>query len=187
MERQATHHQRMPPGCGSILRLQRTPNHRLARCPHRQRNCMEETSYGRRSAPTDSKHAIHHIYRNANHERVDLPETWHVRAFLVNMIRNRDPRLCNSHYLANNCTRVSYPYDHESWLSHEEFAALLHVARSQVCPYGSACGLASCNKGHMCPNGKYCKHSNDCWFAPFHGMDTEAAFRDDDELGSVES
>jgi hypothetical protein len=119
-----------------------------------------------------AQQSVGHIFHNAQRQRVDVPEEWSIRPFTINAIRDREPRLCNSHYLVNNCTKDPCPYDHDSRLSDDEFAALLYLSRSQPCPQGSACNSIFCIKGHMCPNGKNCKHGNDCRFAHLHGMDT---------------
>ncbi|KAJ9606162.1 hypothetical protein H2200_009123 [Cladophialophora chaetospira] len=118
---------------------------------------------------------IGHIARNNAYQRIDLPDTSAVPPYIVNGIRNREPRLCNSHYLLNCCNKDPCPYDHESQLSDEEFAALLNVSRGQVCLQGGACKNMYCIKGHMCPNGKNCKYGEKCRFARVHGMDTTVA------------
>ena len=97
---------------------------------------------------------VGHIFRNAAYQRIDQPDTSTVNPSIVNGIRNREPRLCNSFYLHNSCTKASCPYDHDAQLSDEEFAALLNVSRGQMCLQGGACDYVACIKGHMCPNGK---------------------------------
>jgi len=113
------------------------------------------------------------ILRNAQDQRIDIPEQLNINLDLVNELRNRQPRLCNSHYLVRGCTNESCPFDHSSTLSDDEFEALLYLSRSQRCPQGSSCTHAHCIKGHMCPNGSNCRHGNRCRFASFHGIDTD--------------
>ncbi|KIW22014.1 uncharacterized protein PV07_12588 [Cladophialophora immunda] len=112
------------------------------------------------------------ILRNANNQRIDLPEGLAVHPSTLNGIRDRNKRLCNSHYLTNNCLKNDCDYDHNSRLNDGEYAALLYLSRTQPCPQGSACNTLLCVKGHMCPNGMICKYGGACKFAHLHGIDT---------------
>lgn len=119
--------------------------------------------------------ALNRIYQNTKGQRIDIPKELHVNPGLINEIRDREPRLCNSHHLVRGCTKGFCSYDHNSVLSDREFEALMYLSRCQLCPQGSACTFEKCIKGHMCPNGKNCRHGNDCRWADLHGIDTAVA------------
>jgi len=120
--------------------------------------------------PTD-REGPSRIALNDKWQRIDIPKELHVNLALVNELRKRSPRLCNSHHLLGGCTDRACPYDHSSMLTNHEFEALLYLSRGQRCPKGSDC-IDTCFKGHMCPNGRNCRHGNDCRFADMHGIDT---------------
>jgi hypothetical protein len=111
------------------------------------------------------------ISYNALGQRIDIPTSYNISSALINSLRDRHPRLCNTHHLMRNCMNEHCAYDHNSTLNPHERAALLYLSRSQVCPQGSSCTLDMCIKGHMCPNGRNCKHGSGCRFADLHGID----------------
>src|ERR1700744_5365522 len=114
--------------------------------------------------------SIGQFLRNANFQRIDLPEKLVIPTSTLNAIRDRPQRICNAHYLANHCPDNNCGYGHTKRLTYGEYAALLYLSRSQPCPQGSACNVALCVKGHMCPNGRSCKYGASCKFAHLHGI-----------------
>ena len=109
---------------------------------------------------------------NAQGERVDIPSDLRVNIRVTEKLRERKPRLCNTHHLLGSCPWNDCPYDHEYIPTDEEWKALMLFSRSTRCHFGSACYDEDCVKGHMCPTGKYCTYGSRCRFADLHGMDT---------------
>lgn len=135
----------------------------------------KETLSSMDTSPSTEPHRYSFVFQNSKGQRVDVPQELDVSLGLINELRNRKPRLCNTFYLKGSCNMEACPYDHTTALSNRELEALMCLSRSVRCPQGSACADTKCTKGHMCANGRKCKHGNDCRFADFHGMDTEVA------------
>lgn len=114
------------------------------------------------------------IFQNSEGQRVDVPNEISAHPGLIAELRERKPRLCNYHHLIRDCSYDFCTYDHKSSLTYRQLEALMYLCRGQRCPQGSAC-VDRCFKGHMCPNGRNCRHSNDCKFADLHGIDTGIA------------
>ncbi|EXJ70670.1 uncharacterized protein A1O5_05660 [Cladophialophora psammophila CBS 110553] len=113
------------------------------------------------------------VYQNAEGRRIDVPVQLEADPALLSKLRERQPRLCNAHYLlASGCTNETCSYDHTATLTDDETRALLYLSRCQLCPQGSWCTSKTCVKGHICPNGRKCKHGSNCRFAPVHYIDT---------------
>ncbi|KAL8749798.1 MAG: hypothetical protein Q9184_006664, partial [Pyrenodesmia sp. 2 TL-2023] len=84
------------------------------------------------------------IPRNRNLQRIDPPIVYDKE--LVNKVRNM--KLCNVHFLRNDCGYKPCTHSHDYKLSKNELGALKAIARMVPCYYGSDCDDPKCIYGH---------------------------------------
>jgi hypothetical protein len=121
------------------------------------------------------------ISRNRAGQRVDPPSKDYDKA---EVDRVKKLKLCNMHYLRNECHWVQgCQHIHDAVLTKDEIATLRLVARMAPCSGGSACQDVSCIYGHRCPappsrthqpkGSKTCIFGESCKFPPeLHDIDT---------------
>jgi hypothetical protein len=121
------------------------------------------------------------ISRNRAGQRVDPPSKDYDK---VEVDRVKKMKLCNMHFLRNDCPWVAgCAHGHQGSLTKDETATLRLVARMAPCTGGSACQDLSCIYGHRCPappsrshvpkGSKTCIFGEACKFpVELHDIDT---------------
>ena len=95
--------------------------------------------------PTGSQPATSdEIPRNRYGQRIDPPTVYDKE--LVNRVRSL--KLCNVHFLRNDCQYDPCTHSHNYKLSKNELASLRTLARMVPCFYGSDCDDPKCIYGH---------------------------------------
>lgn len=123
------------------------------------------------------------IRRNKKGQRID-PTPPDYKKDEVDRLRKM--KLCNAHYLRDDCPYADNKctHEHEYKISKDELQSLKLVARMSPCIHGTGCNDPKCIYGHSCPfpqatlgsmRGKGCIMAEDCRFAPeMHGVDKKA-------------
>lgn len=119
--------------------------------------------------------SIQTVHLNDKGERVDYPTKLNPDRHFINKLRDRQPRLCNHHYLLPFCATRDCPYEHDHSISNQELEALAYLSRGQPCPASTYCQDNCCVRGHMCPDGRNCWYGSRCKFVDTHDMDTKPA------------
>lgn len=92
------------------------------------------------------------------------------------MKRVKKIKMCNVHFLRNECPYDPCTHDHDYRPNSNELQTLRYVSRLTPCKFGTACDDPKCIYGHRCPNDvegkKDCRFGEQCRFEPeMHGMD----------------
>lgn len=127
------------------------------------------------SPPTDPQppvQASEQIQRNRYGQRIDPL----VKCDPNELARIKKLKLCNVHYLRNNCPWDPCSHDHYYKPNKTELVVLRYVSRGIPCKYGSDCDDPDCIHGHICPNSvvgrKDCNFGPTCRFSrEQHGID----------------
>ncbi|MCJ1453869.1 hypothetical protein MMC28_004218 [Mycoblastus sanguinarius] len=85
-------------------------------------------------------------------------------------------KMCNVHFLRNDCPYDPCTHDHHYKPNKNELATLRYVSRMTPCKFGSECDDLKCIYGHRCPSdteGKRdCRFGENCRFErELHGID----------------
>lgn len=88
-------------------------------------------------------------------------------------------KMCNVHYLRNDCPYDPCTHDHYYKPTKNELVTLRHVSRMTPCKFGSDCDDLKCIYGHVCPNSeigkKSCRWGENCRFErEQHGIEMTA-------------
>ena len=85
-------------------------------------------------------------------------------------------KMCNVHFLRNDCPYDPCTHDHHYKPNKNELATLRYVSRMTPCKFGSECDDLKCIYGHRCPSDtegkKDCRWGENCRFdRELHGID----------------
>lgn len=122
--------------------------------------------------PQPTPKAIKEVSRNRLGQRIDPVVQYDPQE----VKRIKKMKMCNVHYLRNDCPYDPCTHDHHYKPNKNELATLRYVSRMTPCKFGSECDDLKCIYGHRCPNdveGKTdCRWGENCRFEKeLHGID----------------
>ncbi|KAG8530314.1 uncharacterized protein KY384_004816 [Bacidia gigantensis] len=122
--------------------------------------------------PQPAKSVIPQVPRNRLGQRVDPVGTYDPQE--VKRIKSK--KMCNVHFLRNDCPYDPCTHDHYFQPTKNELATLRYVSRMTPCKFGLECDDLKCIYGHRCPvdreGSKECKFGENCRFElESHGID----------------
>ena len=125
--------------------------------------------------PKPVQQAIPQVQRNRYGQRIDPIVQYD--AHEVKRIKNL--KMCNVHFLRNDCPYDPCTHAHDYNPNKNEIATLRYVSRMTPCKFGSECDDIKCIYGHICPNSvdgkKDCRWGENCRFdREQHGVERTA-------------
>ena len=125
--------------------------------------------------PKPVQQAIPQVQRNRYGQRIDPIVQYD--AHEVKRIKNL--KMCNVHFLRNDCPYDPCTHAHDHNPNKNEIATLRYVSRMTPCKFGSECDDIKCIYGHICPNSvdgkKDCRWGENCRFdREQHGVERTA-------------
>ena len=105
-------------------------------------------------------------------QRIDPPIVYNQNDYQ----RIKKMKLCNVHFLRQECSYNPCTHDHHYKPSNSEMQTLKYLSRLIPCRHGFECEDPKCIYGHKCPNDtegrKDCPWGDGCKYEPFqHGID----------------
>ena len=125
--------------------------------------------------PKPTQQADQQVQRNRYGQRIDP-----IVQYDPNEVKRvKKLKLCNVHYLRNDCPYDPCTHEHSYKPNKNELATLRYIARMTPCHFGSECDDPKCMYGHICPNSvdgkKDCRWGENCRFErDQHGIDRTA-------------
>ena len=123
--------------------------------------------------PQPASHAaVKQVPRNRYGQRIDP-----VVQYDPNEVKRiKKLKMCNVHFLRNDCPYDPCTHDHHYKPNKNELATLRYVSRMTPCKFGSECDDLKCIYGHRCPSDtegkKDCRWGENCRFdRELHGID----------------
>jgi len=125
--------------------------------------------------PQPTLKAAKEVPRNRHGQRIDPVVQYDPQE----VKRIKKMKMCNVHFLRNDCPYDPCTHDHHYKPNRNELATLRYVSRMTPCKFGSECDDLKCIYGHRCPNdveGKRdCRWGENCRFEKeLHGIDRTA-------------
>lgn len=122
--------------------------------------------------PQMSANVIKQVLRNRYGQRIDP-----IVSYDPNEVKRiKKLKMCNVHFLRDDCPYEPCTHDHYYKPNKNEIATLKYVSRMTPCKFGSECDDLKCIYGHRCPNDvegkKDCRWGENCRFErELHGLD----------------